>query len=96
MALASNAAVLDLQFHPSALKRLPDLCALIKTYFDLGGVQTQMNVFSREVLCQAKKYPERYQWLLVRVWGFSARFVSLSPELQDHIISRTAYSGERI
>ncbi len=36
-------------------------------------------------------HPERYGSLMVRVGGFSARFVTLSPDVQREIASRTCY-----
>ena len=33
----------------------------------------------------------RYRTLLVRVWGFSTVFVSLDPDLQQHVIERTEH-----
>ncbi len=63
--------------------------ALAKTYFSLGGQTLQINVVSRDELIDAKKHPEKYENLIVRVGGFSAKFIQLSPELQDNIIART-------
>ena len=45
-----------------------------------------------ETLINAKKYPEKYNNLAVRVSGFSQKFSLLSPELQDHIIGRTKHT----
>lgn len=42
----------------------------------------------RETLMDAKRNPEKHRDLIVRVWGFNARFVELDDELQDHIIDR--------
>jgi len=39
-------------------------------------------------LLDAQKHPERHQHLIVRVCGFSARFVSLSKRWQDEVIAR--------
>ena len=41
------------------------------------------------LVSQAKKHPEKYKDLVVRVGGFSAYFVTLSPEVQDELIRRT-------
>jgi len=39
----------------------------------------------------ALKEPEKHSHLMVRIGGYSARFVNLSPELQEDIIARTDY-----
>lgn len=45
-------------------------------------------MYQKEELLDAKEHPERHQDLIVRVWGFNARFVELDEELQEHIASR--------
>ena len=47
-----------------------------------------MNAVNRETLLAAQKKPEDYQNLIVRIWGWSAYFVELDKEYQDHIIQR--------
>ncbi|MBQ9188024.1 MAG: pyruvate formate-lyase [Clostridia bacterium] len=69
----------------------PVLRALLQTYFDNGGPQCMINVLHRGDLEDAMAHPERHQSLLVRVGGFSARFVTLSPDVQREIASRTLY-----
>lgn len=63
--------------------------AIVKTYFRNGGQTLQINVVSREDLINAKKCPEEYKNLIVRVGGFSEYFTRLSEPLQDNIIKRT-------
>ena len=65
------------------------LRSLIKSYFDLGGFHLHMNVVSVDTLEDAKRHPENYSDLLVRISGFSAKFVTLDTELQNAIIERT-------
>jgi pyruvate-formate lyase len=50
-------------------------------------------MIDRETLLQARQNPNapQYRTLIVRVWGFSAPFVELSPELQDHVLARTEH-----
>jgi formate C-acetyltransferase len=43
------------------------------------------------ILRAARKHPEQYRDLVVRVAGFSEFFVNLTPELQEDIISRTEH-----
>ena len=49
----------------------------------------QFNVVNRETLIEAKKNPDNYRGLIVRVAGYSAYFCELSPDLQDDLIART-------
>ena len=87
--------VLDMKFHPSALaspEGRSKFSALIKTYFKIGGMQTQINVLDNTVLLDAQKHPENYRDLMVRIWGFSAYFVAIDKHWQDHIIARSTLS----
>lgn len=65
--------------------------AMLKTYFRSGGSQAMISVVGREDLEHAMREPEKYKNLLVRVGGFSARFVELGEEEQREIIARTLY-----
>jgi pyruvate-formate lyase len=67
----------------------PKLEALLKTYFAKGGTQAMITVVSRGDLENAMKEPEKYRNLIVRVGGFSARFVELNRDVQIDIINRT-------
>ena len=44
--------------------------------------------YSREEMEDARIHPERHGDLIVRVWGYCARFVDLSPEMQEHVMAR--------
>jgi pyruvate formate-lyase/glycerol dehydratase family glycyl radical enzyme len=69
------------------------LVSIIRTFFsDLKGWHVQYNVVSRETLLAAKRNPENYRDLVVRVAGYSAFFTTLAPEMQDDIIARTEHS----
>jgi len=57
-----------------------------------GLQNVQFNTVDADTLIDAKKYPEKYNNLAVRVSGFSQKFNLLVPELQDHIIGRTKHS----
>lgn len=69
----------------------PMLEALLATYFKNGGTQAMLTVVSKGDLEEAIKHPEKYQNLIVRVGGFSERFVNLPPETQQEILARTLY-----
>ncbi len=89
-----QATLLNMKFHPSALKSTEDLrklSDLIKTYFSFGGKHVQFNVIDKETLVDAQKHPERYRDLIIRVAGYSAYFVQLTRSVQDEIIARTQH-----
>ena len=67
----------------------PKLEALLGTYFEGGGAQAMITVVGREDLEAALREPEKWGHLMVRVGGFSARFVELSPTVQQEILERT-------
>lgn len=64
---------------------------LLQTFFEKGGTQIMINVIDQEELKDAMIHPEKYPNLIVRVGGFSARFIDLSPIVQKEIISRMVY-----
>ncbi len=90
----ANGMVLDIKLNPGMLKKESHRILLrrfLEVYFRQGGMEIQLNVVDRKTLLEAKRHPENFQNLLVRVSGFSAYFVNLFEELQDEIIKRTEY-----
>jgi pyruvate-formate lyase len=69
----------------------PKVKSLLSTYFGMGGSSAMITCVGKDDLQRAQKNPEEYKNLMVRVGGFSARFVELEPELQEDIINRTLY-----
>jgi pyruvate-formate lyase len=91
---AISTTLMNMKFHPSALKTLDDmkkLSYLIKTYFSLGGKHVQFNVVDKEKLIEAQQKPTENRDLIVRVAGYSAYFVQLGKVIQNEIIGRTEY-----
>lgn len=90
--LATNGTLVNMKFSPSALegpKNLARFVQLVRTAGELGLIHLQFNVVSRETLLDAKRNPDNYKGLLVRVAGYSAYFIELDPDVQDDIINRT-------
>ncbi|MCL2366472.1 MAG: hypothetical protein FWC75_05420 [Oscillospiraceae bacterium] len=88
----SNGTLMNLKFHPSALKGEDGwlkLSKLMQAYFEMGGMELQLNIISTDVLRAAQKNPEKYKDLVVRVAGFSSYFVELHPSGQADLIRRT-------
>jgi formate C-acetyltransferase len=65
--------------------------AAVEAYFRMGGMHVQFNIMSYETLMDAKKNPDKYPELLVRVSGYSAYFRDLNETMKDEIITRTEY-----
>lgn len=90
----TNGSLLNVKFSPSTLegdKGIDKLVAYIRAYCTLKIQHIQCNVISKETLVDAKKHPENYRHLVVRVAGYSAMFVELSKEIQDDIIHRSEH-----
>jgi pyruvate formate-lyase/glycerol dehydratase family glycyl radical enzyme len=88
----SGGTLLNQRFMPSLLKTEEDinkLCALIRSYFALGGHHIQFNIIDTETLYDAQKHPEEYRDLLVRVAGYSDYFNDMNADLQADVIART-------
>jgi pyruvate formate-lyase/glycerol dehydratase family glycyl radical enzyme len=85
--------LLNQKLSPSVMTDESDkkkLISILRTFFtNLKGWHVQYNIVSRETLLDAKRNPEKYRDLVVRVAGYSAFFTTLSPDTQDDIISRT-------
>jgi formate C-acetyltransferase len=62
--------------------------ALLQTYFRMGGLQVQVNGVSADQLRDAMAHPERHRDLLVRIAGYSARFVTLTQQVQEEMVDR--------
>ena len=88
--------LLNQKLTPASIRSEQDkrkLISIIQTFFTkLKGWHVQYNIVSRDTLLAAKKDPEQYRDLVVRVAGYSAFFTTLSPDMQDDIIARTEHT----
>ncbi len=92
---AMNGGPLTLEFHQSIFADddgIEKVGLLVKNFIDRGGHQLQLNTVNLEKMLDAQKNPENYRQLVVRIWGWSAYFVELDKEYQDHVIARQAYT----
>ena len=94
--IKTGGTLLNVKFTPDLLKDekgIDAMVKLIRTYFKLDGHHVQFNVVSAETLKDAKKHPEKYSDLIVRVAGYSDYFNHLNEQLQDEIIRRTEHES---
>ena len=86
------ARLLNIKFTPKSVEGdsgTEKLVQFIRTWCDLKLWHLQFNVLNQETLLAAQKDPQKYRNLIVRVAGYSAYFVDLSPDLQNDLIART-------
>jgi len=85
-----------LEVHPSGLAKTDEedkLLALLRTYFELGGINLTINVIGPEMLREAQEEPERFRSLSVRLFGYSDYFVNLDRDLQEYVIAKAEKSA---
>jgi formate C-acetyltransferase len=88
------ARLLNIRFTPKCVEGddgTRKLISFIRTFCDLKLWHVQFNVVNQQTLLAAQKEPEKYRNLIVRIAGYSAYFVDLSPDLQNDLISRTGH-----
>jgi formate C-acetyltransferase len=94
--LRTGGTLLNQKFTPQLLateEGIAKLAHLVRSYFKLDGHHIQFNVVTAETLREARRHPEKYRDLIVRVAGYSDYFVDLGLDLQDEIIRRTEHSS---
>lgn len=90
-----NGNVVDFMVSPHFIRQnFEKFVDFLLKSIEIGFFQLQMNVVSSTMLIDAKRHPEKYPGLVVRVWGFSAFFSELPESYQDVLIGR-ALENER-
>lgn len=90
-----NGVTFNQRFNATAVmteRELSKWSDLVREFVDACGVEAQYTVVDSATLRDAQKHPNEYRDLFVRVGGYSALFVELSPEVQDTIIARAEQS----
>jgi len=93
-----NGSSLDLRFDPTPLltkEGRAKFVGFLKGFVDLGVMTMQISMVDEETLRNAQQCPENYPHLMVKVAGYSARFIDLGPEEQEEIIRRTTQRLEQ-
>ncbi|MDR1306033.1 MAG: formate C-acetyltransferase/glycerol dehydratase family glycyl radical enzyme [Treponema sp.] len=94
--LTSNGGLLNMKFLPeffTAPGGVEKFGSFLRSFVDLEIPHIQFNVIRREDMEAARKNPEQYRSLTVRVAGYTAYFTELAGELQEEIIARTSYGS---
>ena len=88
--------LLNIKLSPACVKGregTEKLVRFIEGWRDLKLWHVQFNVLNQETLLKARREPEKYRNLLVRIAGYSAYFTGLTRDLQDDIIARTQHES---
>jgi formate C-acetyltransferase len=85
---------LDPSFFPADYPRSTYVQAFALSFFQLGGVQINLNVVDLAQLRRAMDHPEEPQFrnLVVKVTGYSAHFVNMDRKLQEEFLQRVNYA----
>ena len=83
-----NGNVVDFILPTAYLNNASKLVEILKNACQQGIFELQLNVIDKATLIDAKKNPQKYPDLIVRVWGFSAYFNDLPESYKDALISR--------
>ncbi|MFX0058048.1 MAG: pyruvate formate lyase family protein [Candidatus Heimdallarchaeota archaeon] len=92
--LMANGLACTLNIDPE-LPKLKDgkiLESLLRAYIELNGSHIQFNSISLYDLQDAQLFPEKYLNFMVRVSGYSARYIDLPRAVQDDIKARYCYN----
>ena len=91
-----NSAPMQIELDPGLAndeESIEHIMHLIRTHFDLGGTQINLNIINKEQILAAHEDPSLYPDLIVRVTGFSAYFNRLSPEFRQLVVDRILSEG---
>ncbi len=74
-------------------ERSQKLVTVMDGYFEQGAHHLNVNVFGVEKLLDAQAHPEKpeYANFTIRVSGYAVKFLSLTKDQQDDVISRTCH-----
>lgn len=90
------ARLINVKFTPKCVEGdagTEKLVSFIRTWCDLKLWHIQFNVINADTLIKAQKDPQKYRNLIVRIAGYSAYFVDLTPDLQNDLIARTTHDA---
>jgi len=94
--IRTGGTLLNQKFTPAFFEEeegILKLSKLIRSYFRMDGHHIQFNVVTADTLRAARKNPEKFKDLIVRVAGYSDYFNDLSEDLQNEIIRRTEHEA---
>jgi formate C-acetyltransferase len=89
----------QIELHPSFFPDDRDRGSLVQlfatSFFEMGGVQINLNVINIGTLKRAMEDPENpeYRNIVVKVTGYSAHFVVMDRKFQEEFVQRVNYQN---
>lgn len=82
-------------FFPDGAKRGDTVELFSTNFFEMGGVQINLNVVDINTLKKAMENPEKpeYKNIVVKVTGYSSHFVVMDHKFQEEFVARVNYSS---
>ena len=82
-------------FFPDGAKRGDTVELFSTNFFEMGGVQINLNVVDINTLKKAMENPENpeYRNIVVKVTGYSSHFVVMDRKFQEEFVERVNYSS---
>ena len=84
---------LEPSYFPNGVPRDRLVQTFARTFFQLGGVQINLNIISMEQLKRAMAQPDlpEHQAIVVKVTGYSSHFLIMDRKFQEEFIQRVNY-----
>ena len=82
-------------FFPAGVRKGDLVQDFAEAFFEMGGVQINLNTIDLDKLRDAMEHPEKdeYKHLVVKVTGYSAHFVVMDRRFQEEFIQRVNYDS---
>ncbi len=86
-------SILPATLGKTAATRIDNLAGVLDGYVAKEGHHINVNALDISILEDARKNPEKYPQLTIRVSGYAVNFIKLTPAQQAEVIERTFYKA---